>query len=68
MSVNEIQSLHAEVSAHIRASRAVQEAMRAMDALFSHPIPVDGITDVDWLVQIDQLLDELDPADRVHVS
>jgi hypothetical protein len=63
MSVTEYPSVSAEVSARIQAARAeVQEAMRIMDALVSDLLPDDGVNDVDWLEQIDQLLDELDPA------
>jgi hypothetical protein len=43
--------------------------MRIMDALICRLIPDDGVNDVGWLEQIDQLLDELDPTnDDVQVA
>jgi hypothetical protein len=63
MSVTEHPSVVAEASARIQAARAeIQRAMEILDTLVSDLIPDEGVNDVDWLEQIDQLLDELDPA------
>jgi hypothetical protein len=57
-------SPNARLSAHLQIAIGHIEAAAAMKSISAYDDPADGITDADWLHQIAELLQELDPETR----